>query len=135
MDIAIGQEIPTFERVAGFHAWNRFAAVNDEFVPIHMDDDAGRAAGNGGAFGMGSLQFSYLHAVLRDWIGDDGRIVRVSCQYRAPSLRGPRTVAGGKVTGVREEGGERLVDLDVWTMTEDGTMLAPGTATVAFPAG
>ena len=45
MTVAIGQEIPTFEREAGFHAWNRYAAVNEEFVPIHMDDDAGRRAG------------------------------------------------------------------------------------------
>ena len=36
----VGDEIPTFERFADFPAWNRYAAVNDEFVPIHMDDDA-----------------------------------------------------------------------------------------------
>ena len=35
--------------------------------------------------------------------------------------------------GVREENGERVVGLDVWTETEDDTLLAPGTATVAFP--
>ena len=131
--IAIGHEIPTFERVSGFHAWNRYAAVNEEFVPIHMDDDAGRLAGNPGAFGMGNLQIAYLHAMLRQWIGDDGRIVSVSCQLRAPNLRGPRTIAHGRVTDLREEGDETVVDLEVWTETDEGTVLAPGTATVVLP--
>jgi hypothetical protein len=40
----VGDELPPFVRTTGFDNWNRYAAVNDEFVPIHMDDDAGRAA-------------------------------------------------------------------------------------------
>jgi len=134
VNVNVGDEIPTFERMSGFHAWNRFAAVNDEFVPIHMDDEAGRQAGYPGAFGMGNLQFSYLNAVLRNWIGDDGRIVSVSCQFRAPNLRGLRTIARGRVTAVKQEGSETIVDLDVWTETEQGTVLAPGRATVALPS-
>jgi hypothetical protein len=133
MTVAIGQEIPTFEREPGFHAWNRYAAVNEEFVPIHMDDDAGRRAGNSGAFGMGNLQVAYMHALLRQWIGDDGRIVSVSCQLRAPSLRGPRTIARARVADIRKGTEETIVDLEVWTETEDGTVLAPGTATVVLP--
>lgn len=134
MDAQVGQELPTFERMSGFHAWNRYAAVNEEFVPIHMDDDAGKRAGNAGAFGMGNLQVAYLHALLRQWMGDGGRIISVTCQIRAPNLRGLRTIARGRVTAVRHEGDERLVDLEVWTETEEGTVLSPGTATVALPA-
>jgi acyl dehydratase len=133
MDVEVGQELPTFERRSSFHAWNRYAAVNEEFVPIHMDDEAGRRAGNPGAFGMGNLQVAYLHAMLRQWIGDDGRIVSVACQMRAPNLRDHANIAGGRVMAVRHEDGETLVDLEVWTRTEEGTVLAPGTATVALP--
>jgi hypothetical protein len=98
-----------------------------------MDDEAGRNAGNPGAFGMGNLQVAYLHAMLRQWIGDEGRIVSVNCQMRAPNLRGLNTIATGVVTAVREEEGETFVDLDVWTETSEGTKLAPGTATVVLP--
>ena len=133
MEVSIGQELPTFERMSGFHAWNRYAAVNEEFVPIHMDDEAGRRAGNQGAFGMGNLQVAYLHAMLRQWLGDEGRILKLACQMRAPNLRGLKTIAGGRVTDVRREAGETHVDLEVWTRTEEGTVLAPGTATVVLP--
>jgi len=125
-----GFEIPTFERMSGFHGWNRFAAVNEEFVPMHMDDEAGRAAGNPSAFGMGNLLLAYVHAALRQWIGDNGRIVTVAIQYRAPSFRGLRTIVGGTVVAVREEDGETAADLEIWAKTEEGTLMAPGTATV-----
>ena len=131
-DIKVGDELPTFVRSTGFHNWNRYAAVNDEFVPIHMDDEAGRNAGYPTAFGMGNLQWAYLHNLLRNWMGDDGRIVNISCQFRSPNVKGQTVTAHGVVTAVRDEDGERFVDLDVWTEEQNGVKLAPGSATVAF---
>ena len=130
----VGDEIPAFERRVGFAHWNRYAAVNDEFVPIHMDDAAGQAAGYPGAFGMGNLHVSYLHNLLRDWAGDDGRLVSLEVQFRGPSLEGRLNRARGVITGIRSEGGQQLVDLDVWVEDDDGTRLTPGTAVVALAA-
>lgn len=127
----VGEEIPPFVRRTGLENWNRYAAVNDEFVPIHMDDEAGRAAGQPGAFGMGNLQFSYLHAMLRQWLGEDATIVRASCSFRALNLKDTTVTARGVVTAVRVDAdGRTLADLDVWTESGDGRRLAPGTATV-----
>ena len=36
------------------------------------------------------------------------------------------------ITGVREDGGETLVDLEIWTDNDSGQVMAPGTATVAL---
>jgi acyl dehydratase len=131
----VGVDLPTLTWTAGFEVWNRFAAVNDEFVPIHMDDEQGRAAGYDGAFGMGYLQWSWVHDVLREFVGDRGRIERVQGSFRAPSLKGVEVTAGGRVTGVSTRDGRTVVDVEVWTRTEDGTPLFPGTAVVSFPAG
>jgi acyl dehydratase len=126
----VGDQLPTFVRKTGLDNWNHYAAVNYEFVPIHMDDEAGRAAGYPTAFGMGALQLSYLHNLLRDWLGDHGRISRFSVQYRGPNLKGQTLTARGVVTAVRDEAGARVIDLDVWTEQQDGEKLAPGSATV-----
>jgi acyl dehydratase len=134
MTIEIGDRVPEFAREANFHAWNRYAAVNYEFVDIHMDDEAGRAAGYPGAFGMGNISWAWIHCMLREWLADrDGRIVSVDCQFRGPSLRGNVVTAKGVVTAVRPEGEQLIVDLDVWTEAE-GTKLAPGSARVTIPA-
>ena len=43
-DVEIGQEVASWSRKTDFMNWNRFAAVIDEFVNIHMDDE-GRPGG------------------------------------------------------------------------------------------
>jgi acyl dehydratase len=131
-DARAGDELPPFTRVTGLDNWNRYAAVNDEFVPIHMDDEAGRAAGYPTAFGMGNLQWAYLHCLVRDWLGEDGTIVSMKCQFRAANTRGMTVTARGVVTAVRTDGTRRLADLDIWTEDENGSKLAPASATVAL---
>jgi acyl dehydratase len=133
-NIEVGQELPLFTRETGFAVWNRYAAVNDEFVPIHMDDEAGRAAGYPSAFGMGNLQWAYLHNAIRTWLGEDGRIVSLSCQFRGANTKGMTLTVHGTVTAVREEGGARHADLELVVKDQDGHTLTPATATVAFDA-
>jgi acyl dehydratase len=127
-----GDELAPFGRGTGLENWNRFAAVNDEFVAIHMDDAAGRAAGYSGAIGMGNLQWSYLHSLIRAWLGDGGRIVSLAVQFRRPNTKGMTVLARGTITSVRDGHGCTFVDLDVWTEDGDGNLLAPGTATIAL---
>ena len=134
MDLpAVGHEIESFTRTTDVAVWNRYAAVNDEFVPIHMDDEAGRSAGQAGAFGMGNLQVSYLHNLLRQWIGPNGTILALTCQFRAINSKGMVVTARGRVTEVESPAdGPVVVRLEVWTEDQDGTRLAPGTASVAL---
>lgn len=134
-ELAVGQEIPSLSRTTGLHNWNRFAAVNDEFVDIHMDDEAGRKAGYPGAFGMGRLQHAYLHMLLDGWLGYENRIVKLAAQNRAPNLKGATLTARGKITAIREGAEETEVDLEVWVEDGEGKVTAPGSATVAIANG
>lgn len=138
MPHAVGDTFPPFTRDSGFAYWNRYAAVNDEFIPIHMDDDAGRAAGYPTAFGMGNLTWAYLHIALHQWFGDDARIVAAGVQFRSAVTRGKRVVVSGEITAVRPvasggaagQDGLDEVDLALRAEDQDGALLAPGTATV-----
>jgi acyl dehydratase len=130
LDLTVGTEIPAFVRKADFHAWNRYAAVNDEFVPIHMDDEAGREAGFPTAVGMGNLAFSYLHAILRGWAGEGGRIRKISVQYRQPVLRKTTVTTHGRIAGARQTAEGTEVDLELWVDDDGGRALLGGQATV-----
>jgi acyl dehydratase len=130
----VGDTLPTLQRTTAFHNWNRYAAVNDEFVPIHMDDEAGKAAGYPTAFGMGNLQWAYLHNMIRGWLGDEGRITKIGVQFRAPNTKGMTVTAHGVITAVRDEDTGRVIDVEVWTEDQDGNKLAPGNATVLLKA-
>jgi acyl dehydratase len=127
---AVGGTIPSFERTTGFANWNRYAAVNDEFIGIHMDDEEARAIGQPGAFGMGNLRLSYLHAMLDDWLGDAGTIVDVDISFRGMNRKGDVLNVHGTVTGTSELDGDTFVDLAVGVTNQDGVDTTPGTATV-----
>jgi acyl dehydratase len=131
--IQIGDRLPEYVRVTNFAEWNRYAAVNDEFIPIHMDDAAGRAAGNeAGAFGMGNLRLAYLVNMLRAWIGDDGEIRSLTAKYRAMNQKGDELRCIGEVTGKEIVDGVALVHLKVDVVDQNGQSTTPGSATVAL---
>ena len=129
-DVQESQEVPTFQRVADLMNWNRFAAVNDEFLYIHMDDEAGKAANQPGVFGMGNIRWAYMHNMLTLWIGDSGFIRKLDTQYRVLNLKGDTLTAKGTVTRKYVENGEHLLDLDVWVENQRGENTCPGHATV-----
>ena len=127
-----GDELPSFQRKTGFPEWNRFAAVNDEFVPIHMDDAAATAAGMPGAIGMGLLQVAYLHNMVRDWLADRGRMKSFSCRFSAPNLKDQVVTANGRVSAVTQQEGSLEADLEIWVADEAGKRLSSGTCSVVL---
>lgn len=133
-DVSEGQEIPSFVRETDLSNWNRWASVNDEFVPMHMDDDAARENGQPAAFGQGPLRFSYLHSLLREWIGDDGDIVMVRAQMRGINFKHDVLTCTGRIKAKRVENGLHLVDLDVTITNQKGEAVTPGEATVSLPS-
>jgi acyl dehydratase len=125
---AVGDELPPFVRETGLANWNRYAAVNDEFIPIHMDDEAARAVGMPGVFGMGNLRIAYLHNLLHDWLAGEGEITEFQCEFRGLNLKGDTLTCTGTVTATTEH----LASVDLHVVNQDGVDITPGTATVSF---
>ena len=134
-DVQVGDEMPAWSRKTDFMHWNRYAAVNDEFVPFHMDDEAGRAAKNeAGAFGMGNLRYAYLANALRDWIGDEASVREIGCQYRAINQKHDILTVTGKVVEKGLVDGENQVRLEVNVVNQKGEATCPGHAVVVLPS-
>ena len=133
-DIQVGDRLPEWSRKTSFPEWNRYAAVNHEFVPFHMDDAAGRAAGNPkGAFGMGNLRYAYIVNALHDWIGDTGIVREAGCQHRVLNCKDDVLTVVGEVTEKVIEDGEQRVRLDINVVNQDGVPTCPGHAVVVLP--
>jgi len=134
-DVEVGQEIPEFKRRTDLMNWNRYAAVNDEFIPIHMDDAAGHKGQNEqGAFGMGNLRTAYIHNMLREWAGDEAEIREVNIQFRAINQKNDLLTTTGKIVEKTVEGDDHLVRLETNVMNQDGSGTAPGYAVIALPS-
>ena len=133
-DVEVGEEISVFARKTDFMNWNRFAAVNDEYVYVHMDDEAGKAAGQGGAFGMGNIRWTYLLNALRAWAGDEAEIREMSIQFRGINHKNDVLTTYGEVTEKRDEDGERCVVIALDVLNQRGEKTAPGRAVVCLPS-
>jgi acyl dehydratase len=131
IDLSPGAELPALIRQTGFAHWNRYAAVNDEFVPIHMDDAAGREAGFATAIGMGNLTWAYFHRLLRDWMGEAGRIETIGARYSQPNLRDSTLILRARIAEAADagEGGVRA-RLELTAEDDGGRTIATGQATV-----
>ena len=133
-DLSPGAELVQV-RTTGFAEWNRYAAVNDEFIPMHMDDDAGRAQGFPGAIGMGNLIWSYVHAMLRAAMGEGGRIEAVSARYWQPNLRNSTLTLRAKVVEASLDGEATRATLELLAEDEAQRRLMTGQAIVRVMNG
>ncbi len=101
-----------FVRTTGFHNWNRHRrrSTTSSCRSTWTMRRAGTPQGFPGALGMGNLMWSYLHNLVRDRTGDDGRRIRwrMGCSFRSPNLRGMTVEARAcrSSTAVRDEDGE-----------------------------
>jgi acyl dehydratase len=132
-NIEVGQELPVFTRKTDFDNWNRFAAVNDEFISVHMDDEMARAMGQPGAIGMGNLRWSYLLNALRDWAGDEAEIVEMSVQFRGTNLKNDVLRTHAVVAEKKSENGKNFVVVNIDVLNQNDETTTPGTATIALP--
>lgn len=127
-DIAIGDALPTFSRETQFANWNRYAAVNDEFIDVHMSKEAAQAAGQADVFGMGNLRVAYAHAMLHDWLGNRGDIAQFACQFRQLNFLGDVLDVHASVTGKARVDGHMLVDVALGVTNQNGEETMPGSA-------
>ena len=127
-----GDEVEAFVRTTDLAHWNRYAAINDEFIPIHMDPADAQAVGQPDVFGMGNLRLAYLHNALCDWLVGRGAIAELSCQYRGFNFKGDRLAAKGTVTGKEERDGAKLVHLEIGVFNQRDENTTPGTASLLF---
>lgn len=134
-DVSVGDKLPAWSRKTDFMSWNRYAAVNDEFIYIHMDDEAGRKAQNDkGAFGMGNLRYAYIVNALTAWIGDEAEIREIGCQFRAINQKNDVLTVVGTVKDKVVQDGEHRVILDIDVVNQNGEPTCPGHAVVVVPS-
>ena len=133
-DVAIGDSIPEFSRKTDFMNWNRFAAVNDEFVYLHMDDEIGKLAGQGAAFGMGNLRYSYVLNALRTWTGDEAEVRELSMQFRSVNHKNDVLTTRGVVVDKCTVDGEHQIHLEIDVRNQRDESTSPGRAVVVVPS-
>jgi acyl dehydratase len=133
-DVVDGFEPPPVSMLQTTKRFVRYAQASNDLTEIHYDYRLMRERGMPDVIGQGALSAAYIASMLSDWYTPDGLLKRISVQYRYFSFPGDVVTARGIVTGKHREGGEGLVDLDVWAENQDGGKLTVGQAVVSLPS-
>ena len=111
-----------------------YAGASGDYNPVHTDEVfATKVAGYPTVFAHGMLSMGATARMLTDWVGD-GRLTKYGVRFVSQVWPGDTLTARATVKAIREEGGQKLVDLDVVTRNQDGKEVVSGYATARVDA-
>lgn len=106
----------------------QYAGASGDYNPLHTDDPAARHRGFPSVFAHGMLTMAMTGTMLTNWVGD-GRLTKFGARFVSQVWPGDTVTARATVREVRSEAGQALVDLDLETVNEAGTVVLTGYAT------
>jgi acyl dehydratase len=132
--VAVGQDLPVLVKgPITRDDLKRYAAASGDPNPMHTDDEFARNAGYPGVFAHGMLSMGYLGAFLVQAAGV-GSVRRFRARFARLTWPGDVITCRGRVTAVRDEEGQRLVECDIWTENQAGERKLVGSAVLSLSA-
>jgi acyl dehydratase len=112
----------------------QYAGASGDYNPLHSDEIfTTKVAGYPSVFAHGMLSMGATGKLLTDYVGD-GMLTYYGVRFTYQVWPGDTLTATATVTGIREEDGVDLVDLDVSTTNQDGVEVIKGSATARLVA-
>jgi acyl dehydratase len=125
--LEVGAEAPTLAHELTRTDLVMYAGASGDFNPMHHDEVAAQGAGLPSVFGHGMFSMGLLGKAITDYVGI-GNLRRYKVRFTRQTWPGETLVSSVKVTGKHEEGGERLVELEVTLSNQEGEVKVAGEA-------
>ncbi len=133
-DVTEGMEVPTLRKQTTAVQLVKYAGAEEDFFEFHINEAYAHKLGMPRQIDQGFLKNAFLAQMMTEWIGINGKLKKLSCQYRKPSYPDNPSLCKGKVTRKYEHEGQFLVDCDIWIEDGEGQVHTSGSATVALPS-
>jgi acyl dehydratase len=135
-DVKEGQELAEIKIAPDKQQLVKFAAGSGDFNPLHFDEKFPmlQAMGIQDNIVHGRFKYAQVGRLVFGFAGYKGRVKKFGVSYRGMDLINKPITVKGVVTAKKQEDGENIVELDIWTEDADGKKTTPGTATVSLPS-
>lgn len=133
-DVEVGMELSSITKKPTTTTLVMWAGASEDYYPIHYDKDIALANRLPGVIVHGRLKAAYLGNLMTNWIGDQGILRRLTCNYRGMDIPGSVLTCKGKVTNKLQQNGENLVECNIWLENDKGETTTPGSALVVLPS-
>ena len=111
-----------------------YAGASGDYNPVHSDTEfVTKVAGYPSVFAHGMLSMGLTGKMLTNWVGD-GTLTKYGVRFVKQVWPGDSLTAKATVTGLREEGGQNYVDLEVLTVNQNGEPVISGHASARVDA-
>lgn len=132
VDVRSGEEIPPL----GIDITTRLivstAIASRDYQDVHHDKPGAQALGSPDIFMNILTTNGLVGRYVTDWAGPEALLRGVKIKLGVPNYPGDRMELRGRVTALREEGADRLVDIEVAGKNRLGFHVT-GSVTVALP--
>ncbi|MCC7364091.1 MAG: hypothetical protein IT303_06935 [Dehalococcoidia bacterium] len=125
-----GDALPVLDITPGMDLVIRYCGLTGGLTNIFYDAEAAHAAGMPGPIVPGQLKTWLLYRALDTWLGGAGFVRHVRTTHRRPDLTGRPMSIAGTVARIGEEGGQRLVDIEIVVVGSEGQPTVNGFGTV-----
>ena len=132
-EVQEGAELPPLVKNPTTQQLVMYAGASGDYYQIHYDKDFAKNNDLENVILHGALKNAFLGHLVTKWMGPDGDLKRLACQYRGMDIPGTPVTAKGVVTRKYQEQGANLVDCEIWLENKDGERTTPGSATIALP--
>lgn len=130
--VRLGQSLPPLEVAVTASVIVAGALASGDFEVIHHDAAAARARGTPDIFMNILTTNGYVQRFVNDWLAPEGQIRSIALSLGVPNYAGDTLRLTGLVSGKREEGAERLVEIAVTGANSIGQHVSAA-VTVALP--
>jgi acyl dehydratase len=128
-DVQVGDEAPAISHELGRTDLVRYAGASGDYNPMHTDEVAAQKAGLPSVFGHGMFSMGLLGRALTDWAGP-GNLANYKVRFTKQTWPGETLTTSVTVTDKREDGGRKLLDVEVALTNQDGEGKLAGSATL-----
>ncbi len=131
-DVKVGDVLPPLVLPPiSRHQLALYCGGSGDHNPIHVDIDFAKKFGFKDVFAHGMLSMAFLGRLVTSWV-PQSQLRKLGTRFTSITWVGDVITVSGKVTGKREEGGQKLVDLEVRCTNQNGQDTLQGEATVAL---
>ena len=111
-----------------------YAGTSGDYNPLHTDDlYTQEIAGYPGVFAHGMLSMGLTGQMLTNYVGD-GRLKKYGVRFTNQVWPGDSLTAKATVVDIRDEDGDKVVELQLETINQDGKAVITGSATARIDA-
>ena len=132
-DVMVDSEIPALVKQPTTRQLVMWAGASGDYYAIHYDKDFAQSKGLPGVIVHGQLAASFLGQLLTDWMGGQGSLRKLTCNYRGMNFPGEAITCQGTVSKKYIEGGEHYIECNIWAENTKGEKTVTGKAIITVP--